>query len=350
MAPERTSERMRVAAVIVNYRTPHMVLRCLDALMLERELLPDLIATVVDNASGDESATLLSSVLAQPPYADWVSFIELPLNGGFGWGNNQAIIEVLQRQPPPDAVFLVNPDAIIQPGGLFTLVEDMQLRPDAGAIGSQLLDENGSLSGSAFRFPTVAMEFIRGLGLDAVGRLLGIVPVMVPYGHRGPIEWVTGASVLVRVQALRDAGMFDTGFFLYFEEVELMHRFARFGWKTYHCPESRVIHSAGASTGVVDGKVGHGQAPPPYIFRSRQRYFALTSGRMSALCADFAWLAGLAISIVLNLVTLRWKVPIAWEECKALIRIGLGAKSEDDQSAIAKIDDKLGEMPAWQKK
>jgi len=142
---ECASKPTRIAAIIVNYRTPNLTIRCLNGLMSERKFLPNLRVIVVDNASGDDSVALLSSTIADQRYAEWVKFVDLPLNGGFGWGNNQAILEVMQKSPRPEAIFLINPDAIIERGALFALVQDMQSRSDAGAIGSQLLMKMGVL-------------------------------------------------------------------------------------------------------------------------------------------------------------------------------------------------------------
>ena len=340
---------MHVAVVIVNYRTPEMVLSCLQALSQERSALPSLNAIVVDNASGDDSVPMLSAAIGQGPLADWVRFHPLSLNGGFGWGNNEAILSLMAAEAPPEAIMLLNPDAMIQPGALVALIKDMKRRPDAGAIGSQLINEDGSLSGSSFRFPTVASEFMRGLGIGRVGRLLGIKPVVMPIGERGPIDWATGASVLIRTQALRDAGLFDTGFFLYFEEVELMHRFARRGWKSYHCPESRVVHVAGASTGLVDGQQKDNRPPPDYLFHSRHRYFALTGGRFVPLLADLAWLTGDLLARPLRALSFKQSASVSRAERAALLRIGLGAKPDNAKSAATRANDQPGHAPAWMK-
>lgn len=338
---------MRIAVAIVNYRTPTMVLACIDSLNREREALPSLQAVVVDNASGDDSVPLLTARFGQAPLSEWVKFLPLPVNGGFGWGNNQAILTLLANETPPDAILLLNPDAMIEPGALVALIEDMARRPDAGAIGSQLVNPDGSLSGSAFRFPTIAREFMRGLRIGCVGRLLGIQPVLVPFGERGPVDWATGASVLIRTQALRDAGLFDTGFFLYFEEVELMHRFAAHGWKSYHCPESRVVHVAGASTGVVNGQLESKRAPPDYMFNSRHRYFALTGGRLNAWFADLAWLAGDLCAHVIGLLYPARGSSDTQAERRGLFRIGLGARRKDASPAITWTTDLPGSPPSW---
>lgn len=337
---------MQIAIAIVNFRTPDLVISCLESVKAERSALPGLKAVVVDNLSGDNSVERLTSAHADPAFADWVDFLPLPLNGGFGWGNNQAILHLLKGETPPDAILLLNPDTRIEPGAIAALAHDMAARPDAGAIGSQLLNEDGSLSGSAFRFPSIGREFVRGCGISAVGRLLGIAPTLVPYGERGPVDWVTGASVMLRTEALRQAGLFDTGFFLYFEEVELMHRLGRHGWRCYHCPESRVMHVAGAATGVVDGQSKAAAAPPDYLFASRRRYFALAGGTANALLADLAWLAGTAVASLAGMTGGRPRIAPSAER-QALLRLGLGAKRTDALAHVTTTDQPPGMAPAW---
>lgn len=338
---------MQIAVVIVNYRTPGLVLECLASIVGERDALPKLQAIVVDNASGDGSVEILSERLCQAPFCEWVTFLPLRQNGGFGWGNNQAILHLLASETPPDAFLLLNPDAMMEPGALVALVDAMTRHPDAGAIGSQLVNTDGNLSGSAFRFPTVCREFVRGIGIETVGRILGIQPVLTPLGERGPIDWATGASVLIRTQAFHDAGLFDTGFFLYFEEVELMHRFSERGWKTYHCPESRVLHIAGASTGVIDGRMKGRLAPPDYLFESRLRYFALTGGPVSAWMADIAWLVGDTCGRVIGIVAPRRSRIDTRAERKALLRIRRNVRTSKCTPAIVTTADRPGQPPAW---
>lgn len=337
---------MRVAAIIVNYKTPDLVLQCLEALSLERATLPDLEAVVVDNASGDGSAEMLSARITGAPLSEWVTFIPLPLNGGFGWGNNQAMLHLLHQKDPPDAFYLLNPDALIQPGALQALADCLTRSPEAAAVGSQLLNTDGTLSGSAFRFPTIAREFMRGIRIGLVGKILGVEPTLVPYGESGPVDWVTGASVLVRTSALGEAGLFDTGFFLYFEEVELMHRLVTHGWKIYHCPESRVMHIAGASTGVIDGKTAGNKVPPDYLFHSRRRYFALTGGTARSVAAGLAWLTGDFLWRIISTITKK-QAAHTRDERSALLRIGLRAHAHDASAAFERICDKPGNGPAW---
>lgn len=344
------STAMRVTVVIVNYGTADLVVSCLESLGGERLQLPGLKVIVVDNASTDDSAQILSRRLREPDFADWVEFMPLGINGGFGWGNNQAILSALQSEDSPDAILLLNPDARIEAGAVAALVSDMARHDEAASVGSQLVNEDGSLSGSAFRFPTIGREWVRGHGLGILARLFRIAPTSMPFGYSGPVEWVTGACVLMRSAALREAGLFDTGFFLYFEEVELMHRFRRLGWKNYHCPTSRVVHLAGASTGVVDGKLS-GRAPPPdYVFEARRRYFVLTHGRLYALLANLAWMAGDLAGRAVAAIFPRRAAHLLYSERAALLKVGILAKHRDAVPAITKWDEAPGLPPAWKQK
>lgn len=280
-----------VAAIIVNYRTPDLTQRCLAALGLERRSLPNLRAVVVDGGSDDGSADQLARTVEEPGYRDWVSFLPLSLNGGFGWANNQAMLDLALQVTPPEFMYLINPDAEAELGAVGALIGELAANPDCGAAGSQLLDANGDRTASAFRFPSGGREFINAAQSEKLGRLLGIGSTVMHSETSCDVDWVTGASVMLRTQALQETGLFDDGFFLYFDEVELMHRMRERGWGVRFVPASRVRHLEGAATGI-----GEKSKPlPPYWYESRRRYFALTNGISAVFRANLAWLAGRAV-------------------------------------------------------
>jgi GT2 family glycosyltransferase len=290
---DRTIAGAAVAVVIVNYRTPELAKRCVAALQSERKLLPKLRAVVVDGGSGDGSAEDLAKVLAEPEYRQWVSFVPLPINGGFGWANNQAILALARESSPPDYIHLLNPDAEVTEGAVARLVEELDANPGCAAAGSQLLTSDGHAVPSAFRFPSPGRELVTAAQSESLGRWLGVAPTVVQANEGTEVDWVTGASVILRSEALRQSGLFDDGFFLYFEEVELMHRLRSEGWTIRHAPQSRVTHLEGAATGVNSAAV---QPMPAYWYESRRRYFTLTGGVGAALAADLALIAGRAVA------------------------------------------------------
>lgn len=325
-----------VAVVIVNYRTPELAKQCLAALRGERELLPKLRAVLVDGGSGDGSAEELAKAMYDPDLGSWVTFLPLPINGGFGWANNQAILTLAQGGASPDYIHLLNPDAEVTRGAVAALVHELEGHPRCGAAGSQLLTAEGRAAASAFRFPTAGREFVSGAHSAKLGSLLGIAPTVVEAADSVEVDWVTGASVMLRAGALQDTGLFDDGFFLYFEEVELMHRMRRGGWSVRHVPASRVIHIEGASTGLGAAAV---RPLPPYWYESRRRYFFLTGGRQAAIAADVAWLGGRMIAALQGL--LRRSAETGARAGPLLSRTNLPPPS------VPRLGDPPGRPPAW---
>jgi N-acetylglucosaminyl-diphospho-decaprenol L-rhamnosyltransferase len=336
-----------VALVIVNYRTHELALQCLNLIVTERSALRTLEVVLVDGGSGDDSVKIFRTQLADAERDGWLTILPLGINGGFGWANNQAIMHLMQRDVPPEFIGLMNPDAMVEPGAIARLIDIVQTHPDVGAVGSQLLESDGRPAGSAFRFPSVATEFFRGANTPALERVLGVLPVLVEMTSAGPVDWVTGASVMFRTAALRESGLFDDGFFLYFEEVELMHRLSLAGWAIWHEPSSRVKHIGGAATGVAGGGGINSRSMPGYWYQSRRRYFTRVYGSRAAFVANLAWLAGYALWRLRNMLGLGRAGSHAPSERSDLLHTGLTATVADTISAVVRWDDSLGAPPAW---
>lgn len=329
-----------VAVVIVNYRTPELTTRCVAALAKERKGLPRLRVVVVDGGSSDGSAENLAEVLARPNYAGWVDFRPLPINGGYGWANNQAMLGLAQSENPPEFIHILNPDTQVEKGAVEQLCEALMSDPRCAAAGSQLIAPNGAAVPSAFRFPTFGREFVAAARSEAVGRLLGIPPTVVDATQGAEVDWVSGASVMFRSEALRDVGLFDDGFFLYFEEVELMHRLKARGWSVRIAPESRVVHIEGASTGGPAAR-----AQPRTWYESRRRYFALTGGAAALVGANAGRLAGRALGLVKGVLGRSHGGD--GTRTSDLLRSGLWPDAMDSRPSVTSWGDLPGRRPAW---
>jgi hypothetical protein len=327
-----------VAVVIVNYRTPDLTKDCLAALRGERERLPKLRAVVVDGGSGDGSAEALAAAVAEPNYAEWVSFIPLTINGGYGWANNQAVLTLTREPNPPEFIHILNPDAQVRGEAVALLIEELQSHPRCGAAGSQLVSSEGRTVPSAFRFPSIGRELVAGAQSEALGRLLGIAPTVINSTQSVEVDWVSGASVLFRSEALRDVGLFDDGFFLYFEEVELMHRMKAKGWSIRHVPESRVVHIEGASTGGPAAL-----AQPRTWYESRRRYFGLAGGPAAVLGANLARLIGQAVGFAKTV--LRRRNRSDGTRARDLFRFGFSPGHS--RASVPSWGDLPGKRPAW---
>ncbi len=291
--PDSRSKVVRPSAsvliVIVNYRTAELTIRCLRSLAAEVRLLGSCRVQVVDNASQDNSVQQILSAVKMLGWSSWVSVTCLSHNGGFAAGNNAAIRAALKCRMGPKYILLLNPDTVVHPGAVRSLLEFMEKNPCSGIAGSRLEDETGAIQCSAFRTPTILGEFENGARLGVLSRVLKNHAIPMPIREAShECGWVAGASMMVRRKVFDDVGLFDEGYFLYYEEVDFCARARQRGWKVFHVPESKVVHLEGQSTGI---RFSH-RPRPEYWFASRRRYFLKNRGLLYAIGADCSRIAG----------------------------------------------------------
>lgn len=339
-----------LAVIVVNYRTPALTIACLEALEEARPHFRDFRVVVVDGASGDGSADRIADAIARLGGAPAIELVALDVNGGFGFANNRGIFALRRDGRLPEAIALINPDARVHGGALEAMAALLDAQPHAGAVGGLLVRDDGSRQASAFRFPTIVSEFCSGAQSAIIERLLRHKPITIEADEACEVPWVTGAAVMFRTAALQASGLFDEGFFLYYEETELMHRLRRHGWTVWHTPHARIYHADGASTQVNEGDAGQpmGRPMPHYWYHSRRRYFSLTGGRGRALLASLAWMSG-------RLLWLGWskltgKRPNGpGNVVSDLMATGLWPSTTDAAPAIATLSGDPAKVPAWQR-
>jgi len=287
--PVQTSS---VLVVIVNYRTPNLVVSCLRSLVGDMPSLPNTKVVVVDNASGDDSLTVIGEAIATEGWGSWATLIPSNHNGGFSYGNNFAIRPALASDQPPDYIWLLNSDTEIRSGALHALLDFMQTHDKVGICGSRFEEPDGTVWPYAFRFPTILSELEDGFRLGVVSALLSRWKVAQEMtAQLQPIDWLPGASMLIRREVFEAIGLMDEGYFLYYEETDFCLQAARHGWECWYVPTSRVMHLAGQSTGVTTPNV-QPKRLPQYWFNSRRRYFVKNYGRWYCAIADTIWFLG----------------------------------------------------------
>jgi N-acetylglucosaminyl-diphospho-decaprenol L-rhamnosyltransferase len=273
-----------VAAVIVTYRSAALTIESLRSLQLERGLHgPSVRAVVVDNASGDLPE--IASAVVSNSWSDWVTLVLAPRNGGFAYGCNLGI-ERAYTNGRPAYVYLLNPDAQVRPGAIGTLATFLDSHPNVGIAGSSFETIDGSDWPFAFRFPGLLSELDQGLELGIVTRLLRrwVVAQRMTKTPQ-PIDWISGASMMIRPEVLAAVGGMDEHYFLYYEEVDFCRRAKNAGFSTWYVPQSRVMHIGGQSTHVTSAAAGMRRFPA-YWFESRRRYFARSFGVPRAVAID----------------------------------------------------------------
>lgn len=282
-----------VLTVVLNWRTAAMSLRSAEAALREMAGIPGALV-LVDNASGDGSFEHMSAEVAARGWDGGphrVRVIQSGRNGGFGAGNNLGIRAGLPGGGRPDFVYILNSDAFPDPGAIAALRDHLLTHPDVGLAGSHIHGPDGAPHQTAFRFPSIAGEFEGAIRLGPVTRLLRnhVVPLPVPQATCR-VDWLAGASVMIRMDVLDRIGLFDETFFLYFEEVDLCRRAALAGWPTVYVRESSVTHIGSVSTGMKTWA-----RVPGFWFDSRLHYFTKQHGPAYALGATLAHVAGGAV-------------------------------------------------------
>jgi len=275
--------------VIVNYRTAHLTIDCLRSLEGEVRSRPDTRVVVVDNASGDHSADAINAAITGNGWESWAAVLPSDHNGGFAYGNNLAIRPTLQTPDPPSYFLLLNSDTQVRPGVFKALIGFMEQHSDVGIVGSSLENPDGTIWSTAFRFPSVLGELEHGVRLGIVSKLLAKWAVVQRMTNEPQqVDWLPGASMMIRRQVFESVGLMDENYFLYYEETDFCLQAKRNGWSCWYVPDGSVMHIAGASTGVTS-RDDRPKRLPQYLFDSRRRYFLKNHGFLYAALADLTW-------------------------------------------------------------
>jgi GT2 family glycosyltransferase len=228
-----------VDIVIVSYRCADLLRSCLISLH-EHAPRQDARLWVVDNNSLDGTVELVHTEFPD------VELISSRTNLGFAAANNAAI-----RRGSAPYVLALNPDTQVTRGALDAMLDLMERDPSIGIAGCRLELEDGTFDHAARRaFPTIAgaLGHFTGVGRrpTAPARL---VQYRAPNVERGPVDAVNGAFMLMRRSALEKVGLFDEGYWMYMEDLDLCYRMAEAGWVTWYEPSVTVVHVKAGTSG-----------------------------------------------------------------------------------------------------
>lgn len=274
-----------LSVIIVNYNTRDMTLECLRTLIGRLEGLSTEVL-LVDNGSSDGSADAVASAFPT------VKLIRSNHNLGFGAGNNMAL-----RQSSGKYFLLLNSDAFPRPGALPALVQYLEKNPDVGVVGPRLLNADGSLQISCFRYPSPARAWLENLAISSLFRSHPKIGDYRRWPHdtERAVDWVIGACLLVRREVYEKVGGFDERFFMYAEETDWQARIRDAGWKIGFTPAAEVTHLAGAS-----GKENRKQVNE-HFFRSLDLYEHKHHGIFGLFGLHVAMIFGSAARVVAGL-------------------------------------------------
>jgi GT2 family glycosyltransferase len=261
----------------VNWNTRDLLAGCLQSVYATIDGLV-LEVIVVDNASTDGSPQMVRN---QFPRA---KLIESQENLGFARGNAVAL-----REASGEYLLLLNPDAVLQPQAVARLCAALDACPDLGAVGAQLLNPDGTEQESWGRFPSLWTELPILNRLQAKYSPSPSCASELPGGAL-PVDWLSGACLLIRRKTLEEVGLLDEDYWLYTEEADWCFRARQAGWEMALLPQAQVVHirRAASRQRLVETMM--------HFYRSRLMFLLKHRGRFQAS----------AVKLVLCAKTLLW--------------------------------------------
>ncbi len=211
--------------VVLNYNGAQITLNCVDSVL--KIDYPNFRVIVVDNGSTDDSVIRFKEAFVDPR----VELLVNDKNEGYAGGNNRGMAKALAAGA--DYIFILNNDTIVEPGCLTPLVEAMERDPSVGIAGCPLL-------GVGPRSPAV-YGWRANLYIGDCAQWFD-----EPRKPRfGEVDCILGAAMLVRAETFRRIGLFDSRFFLHFEDWEFCFRARRAGYRVTFVPSTGIQHLAG---------------------------------------------------------------------------------------------------------
>jgi GT2 family glycosyltransferase len=237
---------MILSIIIVNYNVKFFLEQCLCSVQRAVERMEggyrDTEVIIIDNHSGDGSLEYL-----EPRYP-WAKFVSSKENLGYAIANNQGLALSRGRY-----VLFLNPDTIIGEDALHACVQFLDIHPEAGALGVQMLDGRGRFLKESVRgFPTPWAAFCKFSGLTnifpASSLFASYYMGSLKKSGEPQVEVLSGACMMVTREAIKKTGGFDERFFMYAEDIDLSYRIRKAGFLNYYLSKVSILHFKGEST------------------------------------------------------------------------------------------------------
>ena len=232
----------RVCAILVNYNAGLELRRALQSIADELDGIA-WEAVVVDNGSSDGSTAIVEELAPQ------VRLLRNGDNVGFARGMNQGLAATTASR-----VLIMNPDCHLTSGALAAMSTELDRSPSCALVGPRILHPDGSLQGSARGDPDMLTGLFgrstllrRMFPALAVSRR-NVVGTVGPDRESLTVDWLSGACMLARRDALESVRGFDERYFLYWEDADLCRRLRGRGYHVRYVPNATAVHTVGQSS------------------------------------------------------------------------------------------------------
>lgn len=225
---------MKLSIIILNYNTKDLTLSCIKSLIkkykreIEKETLEII---VVDNNSNDDSIIALKKLVPK------IKLIESAENLGFSKGCNLGA-----EAATKDCLLFLNSDTEVKDNNLFKMVEFLKGNKKIGILGGRLKNIDGSTQPSCGKFYNLFNLILVLLGFERA-KFLRFSPKVSK-----KVDWVSGASLMIKTDIFKDIGKFEKEIFMYMEDQELCYKAKLRGFLTYFYKDIEIIHKERGSS------------------------------------------------------------------------------------------------------
>jgi len=288
---------MRLSVIILNYRTPALVVDCLRSLATTLNPETDDVL-VIDNHSPDDSLQHIQQAISREDW-HWAEVMDSGANNGFSAGLNFG----MSQRPEADAWLLTNSDILFRQDSLAKLHLSVAQQPQAGLLTPRLEWPDATPQISCFRYVSPVSEMLRAARTSVVSKLFpSFIPSIDVQESVSSPPWSSFACILLRKECRQQVGPMDEGFFMYFEDVDYCRRARRAGWQVINDPSIHVVHLRGGSSSVKQDTLER-KRRPAYFYAARSRYYAKYYGGIAGLMmTNLLWLLGRSVSRLRELV------------------------------------------------
>jgi len=247
---------MDLSIVIVSFNTKKILKSCLNSIF-QNKFKGKLEAIVIDNNSLDGSSLMVEKEFKE------VTLIRNKENVGFAKAVNQGI-----KKSKGEFVLLLNSDIIVKENSLNLLFDFAKDKNDLGVLGGRLLNKEGSIQGSCYHLPNLWRTIINSEGF------LKYAPQSQ---EPTQVEVVVGAVFLIPRKIIKEVGLLDERYFIYFEDLDYCRRIKNSGFKVFYLPKAEFIHFHGASGKAIPQKTHQWLVESSKIYNGTFNYYLITS-------------------------------------------------------------------------
>lgn len=217
-----------LSIVIVTFNNQSSIESCLDSVI--KNLPEDGEILVFDNASSDQTLKKIER------FSQKINLIKSDQNLGFAKANNLAT-----EKAQGEYLFFLNPDTIVSPGAIETLINFLKIHPEVGIVAPKLILSETQVQPSVRQLPTI-WGAIKEYYLNRKYSYEAYAPKF-----QTEVESVVGAAIMIKKDIFLKVGGYDQKFFLYFEDLDLCRKILKIGLKIIYLPQSVIYHQVGGS-------------------------------------------------------------------------------------------------------